>query len=178
MISQTARSCAGLAYELRRQTATDFCAKPLKFGDGTDYTLFVQRRIYLAPMSYSLGYLEAQVALDQRFRLLPGQIVKLGDTDASQLKHIAKTLGRNKPGSRALAFDDGVRRNRGAMYEEFTISRVNVLAEQELLQNIGNATIESARGREAFGNPDLATLTDENDVSKCAADINADRISS
>ena len=129
-------------------------------------------------MSHSLGYLEAQVALDQRFRLFPSQIVKLGNADASQLKHVAKTLGRNQPGSRAVAFDDGIRRDRGAMHKKFTISRVEALANQELLQNIGNATIESARRRQTFGAPDLAILTDENDVSKCAADINTDRISS
>jgi hypothetical protein len=57
----------------------------------------------------------AQIALDQRRRLGPGQVVELGHPQRADLKHVAEALGGDQPDPRALVLQDRIGGDRGAV---------------------------------------------------------------
>ena len=59
--------------------------------------------------------LEAMTAFDQRIGLVPGQVEQLRGAHAPDLQHVAKTLGGQKPGGGALAFEQRVGADGGAV---------------------------------------------------------------
>ena len=57
----------------------------------------------------------AQIALDQRRRLGPGEVVELRHPQGADLQHVAEALGGDQPDARALVLQDGVGGDRGAV---------------------------------------------------------------
>ena len=57
----------------------------------------------------------AQIALDQRRRLGPGEIVELRHPQGADFEHVAETFRGDQPDARALVFQDRVGGDGGAM---------------------------------------------------------------
>ena len=75
----------------------------------------IERTLDLAAMIDALVHHLAQIALDQRRGLGPGEVVELRHPQGADFQHVAEALGGDQPDARALVFQDRVRRDRGAV---------------------------------------------------------------
>jgi hypothetical protein len=118
----------------------------------------------------------AQVALDQRRRLGPAQVVEFRHPQRADLEHVAKTLGGDQPDPRALVLQNGVGSDRGAVTDLFDGSP----GYPALAKNLGEAVddrlgvVLDAR-RDFFG-VDGAVGPKQHDVREGAADVDTDPI--
>ena len=118
----------------------------------------------------------AEIALDQRRRLLPGEVVELGHAQRADLQHVAKALGRDQPDARALVLEDGVGGHRRAVADLLD----HVAGQAGLLEQLAQALDDRLRvvadaGGDLLG-VDGAVGAQQHDVGEGAADIDADTI--
>ena len=78
-----------------------------------------QRPEHLPAGAHPLVHLEAQLALDERRRLRPEEVVQVRHAHAAQLEHVAEPSGRQERRPGAAALEDGVRRDGGAVHDLF-----------------------------------------------------------
>ncbi len=119
----------------------------------------------------------AEIALDQRRGLLPGEVVELGHAERADLQHVAKALGRYQPDAGALVFEDGVGGHRRAVADLLD----HVAGEAGLLEQLAQP-LDDRLGIVADAGGDLlgvdgAVGAQQDDVGEGAADIDADAIS-
>ena len=99
----------------------------------------VERDDDLAVGSDALLHLEAQVAVDEGLRRGVEQAVQGGHAHPSQLKDIAEALGGYEGGLRALAFQDGVGGDGGAVDDLFDGLDGDLLLGKELSHALDDA---------------------------------------
>ena len=75
----------------------------------------IERALDVAAMVDALVHHLAQIALDQRRGLGPGEVVELRHPQRADLQHVAEALGGDQPDARALVLEDGVGRDRRAV---------------------------------------------------------------
>ena len=83
-------SWAGLAYECSRQTAMASTPSATSCSTAALGLRHVERPDDRPVVVDALVHLEAQRALDQRARLVPGQVVQLGHAQAAELEDVAE----------------------------------------------------------------------------------------
>jgi hypothetical protein len=84
---------------------------------GCAHGCFVERRLDRAGVPYALGHFDAQVARDERRRLVGEKIVEVGPLLPADFQKIAKARGGHETGLDAAMLDQRVGRDRGAVAE-------------------------------------------------------------
>ena len=114
-IAPMACSWAGLAYEWRRLTASE--SMPSATSASTARRASARSSgVTTAPSrSTRSADLAAEVALDERRRLLPGHVVQPRHPQPAELEDVAEAGRRQQPGPGALALEDRVGRDGAAV---------------------------------------------------------------
>jgi hypothetical protein len=133
-----------------------------------------QRAIDMAAMVDALVDHLAQVALDQRHGLGPGEVVELGHAQGADLQHVAEALGGDQTNAGALVLD-GVGGDGGAV-AYFVQAQARCGLAEELAQAFhdGPGVVVDAGGD--FLGMDGAVAAEQDDVGERAADVDADAI--
>ena len=84
---------------------------------------FVEREPHDALDVHALGHREAERARHERRRLFEEHVVLVVAALVGDLDDVAETFGRDQRGAGALALDDGVGRERGAVQEHADVAR-------------------------------------------------------
>ena len=108
---------AGVAIGMEEAHRHRFDPGRLQLVDRRIDVVRIQRRQHAALRIQPLAHAQAHRALDQRLGLLPTEVVGERNADAAQLQHVAKALGRDEPGARAPALENGVGRDRGRVHD-------------------------------------------------------------
>ena len=91
---------------------------------------FVERNDFASVGPDTLADFQAQIPWRQRLRHGDMDIVQLVFALTADLQHIAETLGRNEAGARALALDQGVRKERRRVHDPVQRVRRDAAFEQ------------------------------------------------
>ena len=134
----------------------------------------IERAFDIALVVDALVHDLAQIALDQRQRLGPGQVVEPRHPQGADLQHVAEALGGDQADARALALEDRVRRDGGAVADFLDRgARQSGLGKQ-----LGEAVDDGARivvdARRHLLGMDRAVRAEDDDVGEGAADIDTD----
>ena len=131
----------------------------------------VERRQRRAVMRHALGDRAAQIARHQRRRLLPGDVVEARHAQIANLQYVAEAFGGDQPGLGALAFQDGVRGDRGAVAQLGDVpARERALGDQAGERLDDRAGVIVHRGGNLAGEQP-AVPVEADDVGKGAADV-------
>ena len=84
---------------------------------GRQHAGLVQGQDHTAIGGDPLAHLQPVAAWNQGGRLVPGEIVEIGGAHPADLQNVAKATGGQQPGDSALALQDGVGADRGAMQD-------------------------------------------------------------
>ena len=87
--------------------------------------LGIQRLLHVARRIDPLVHHGAQVALDERRRLLPREVVEPGHPQVADLQHVAEAARADQPGARALALQQRVAGDRGPVHHLGDIGAVD-----------------------------------------------------
>ena len=134
------------------------------------YRRFVQRAQHVALIVQPLRHRQAQVTGHQRFRKLDVQVVLVVTALIAHRQHVAKALGGDQRGARALAFDDCVGGQRGAMNHHRDVGRAHTRLRQNRTRPLQHGTFRRCRRGQDFGSPACAA-TLQRDIRERAADI-------
>ena len=117
-----------------------------------------------------------QVALHERRRLLPGEIVEPRHPQVAKLQHVAKALARDEPHPRAGKLEDRVRRHRGAVHDLGDLARRRPVLCEHRFQPLddGERVVLDARGD--LHRDDVPAVVEQHDVGERAADVDPDAI--
>ena len=119
---------------------------------------------------------DPQAALDQHRRLGPGQVVEARHAQVADFQHVAEAGGGDQPGPRALQFQDGVGRHRGAVQDLGDVVAQDAGFGQHRADALDNgAGVVVDRGRHLPGD-DGTVVGQEHDVGEGAADVDAETI--
>ena len=150
------------------------------FGDQAVHHPFdlggVERAFDLALAVHALVNLEAKPPLDQRWRLFVIHVVEPGHAKRPDLEDVAKALGGDKPGARALVLEDGVRSDGRAMQHLVNLMPRHARRLEHLRQAFGDSARIVVDGGGNFLGDDSAITTQKDDVCEGAADIDADPV--
>jgi hypothetical protein len=124
--------------------------------------------------SIALRHVEAQVARHERPRQVDVEVVDLVAALARDLDRVAMPLGRKQRGARALALDDRVRHERGAVHDPRDVRDRDAVA----LEGLSEDRLDRARGlvrrRQRLADRDEPVLAHHAEVGERAADVDAD----
>ena len=155
----------GVAVE--EQDAGRLDTEPLQHPAECRDLLLVERRLDLALGQHPLLDLEPQRPLDQRLVLLEEQIVGIRPVDAADLVDVAEALGDQQRGPGALALEDGVDGDGGAVEKQ---SRGPVVAPG--LVDPGIDAFDQPSGVDSLAERQIAgPLIEGGDIREGAADI-------
>ncbi len=136
----------------------------------------IERVLDLALVVDTLGHGLAQIALDERRRLHPGEVVKAGHAQGADLQHVAKPLGGDQADACALVLQDRVRRDGGAVAD--LLDRRP--GKRRLVEDFGEAVDDRLcvvlHARRQLLGVDGAVGAEQHDVGEGAADVDADAI--
>ena len=125
----------------------------------------------LASMVHALVDREAKIAGDERFRLLPLEVVELVAVGALNLEDVAKSSGRYEPDFRARPLDDEVRDQRRPVKEMGYVTQVYVALGHRLEKTF----LRRPWGRRGLGALHRSgRLIQHNQVGEGAADVDTD----
>ena len=118
----------------------------------------------------------AEVALDQRRRLLPREVVEPGHPQVADLEYVAEAPRADQPGAGPLALQQRVARDRGAVHDLGDGGAVGAVLGDEggdALHDRPRVVVDAGgnlarRHRAVFG--------EENDIGEGAPDIDADAV--
>ena len=79
----------------------------------------IERALDRAPMIDALVHHLTQVALDQRLRFGPADVIEARHAQGADLQHVPEPLGGDESDPRALALEDGVGGDGGAVANFF-----------------------------------------------------------
>ncbi len=131
----------------------------------------VERRDDLALAADALGHLEPQRARDQRLVAAIVQVERVGPVAARDFEHVAKARRRDEGRLGALALDQRIDDERGAVVDETRLVR----RELHLVEAVEDAFDEISVGRRALGVGDAVVLVVvRNEISEGTADIDGD----
>ena len=119
-----------------------------------------------------LGHRQPALARHQRGRLLEHDVVLVVAALVADVEHVAEALGGHERGERALALDDRVGRERGAVDEQPHCAGVRARAHEHVVHPGEHRLVRGARcGEDLGGGESIAML--EHDVGEGAADIHS-----
>ena len=128
----------------------------------------IERGYDLALASDAFRYLETQRARDQRLVAAVMQVEWIGPVAARDLQHVAEALGGDERGLGALALDQRVDDQRGAVIDEARGGRI----EFYLAEAVEDADNQVFVGGRALGVDDpVVVVVIRDEVGKGAADI-------
>ena len=134
----------------------------------------VERSLDLTPDIHPFIDHDAQIALDQRRRLLPGDVVEARHAQVADFQDIAEALRGDEPGSGALQLQNGIGGHRGGMQDLFDVRP----AEANILEHLADAVDDGSRIVVDAGGDFLgmngAVVAQKDDVGERAADVHAD----
>ncbi len=119
-----------------------------------------------------------QVALDQRRRLHPTEVVEPRHAQRANLEDVAKALGGDQSDARALVLEDRIRCDRGAVADLFDCLAIEPRLGEQLGQPVDDrARVVVDAGRDLL-RMDRTVGAEQHDVGKRSADVDADRVAS
>ena len=140
----------------------------------------IERRLHGAIGAQPLGHAEPPAARHQRLRRRQAQIVAVRLQALAHFQHIAVALGRQQADRGALALQDGVGRDRGAVHDALGPAEQGRKVEAhrpgqpfQPVQHPGGL-VRGRRGR--LGDPGLALAVHGDEVGKGAAYVDADPV--
>ena len=136
----------------------------------------LQRALDVALGVDALVHHAAQIALDQRRRLFPGDVVEARHAQRADLQHVAEALGGDEPDLGALVLEDGVGGDGGAVADLVQRGRRDPGLAEDLAQAFddGAGVVVDAGGD--FLGVDGAVAAEQHDVGEGAADVDADAV--
>jgi hypothetical protein len=175
-MSRSIVSCTGLVKELSRQMAMASTFSASSASTARSASARIEGAVDLAGVVDTLVDDLAQVTLDQRRRLGPGEVVELGHAQGADFQHIAEALGGDQPDAGALVLEDGVGRDGGAVADFLD----GAAGEAGLAKNFAEA-VDDGLGVVADAGGDLlgvdgAVRPEQHDVGEGAADIDTDAV--
>ena len=143
--------------------------------DQAQHLVRVERRQHAAVGEKPLVQLEAQMARRQRGRPLHEQIVHVVAVLAPDLDGVAKAARGDQRGARALALDQGVGEQRGAVHHVGDRGRGHA----RLLENLADPLLDRlvrlrGRGQNLGDAQERAGIVHHHEIGEGAADIRAD----
>ncbi len=117
-------------------------------GDGA-HGGFVEREPHHTFDVHALGNGEAQRARHQRRRLFEKHIVLVVAALVGDLDDVAEPFGRDQRGAGALALDDGVGRERGAVQEHADVRKAEARVGEDGARALDNGLLGRARASSA-----------------------------
>src|SRR5262249_1507430 len=118
----------------------------------------------------------AQVALDQRRRLLPGEVIKPRRAQRADFQDVAEALRGDQPDLGALVLEDGVRGDRGAVADFLDLPAGEAGFAQRLIEPVDQRARVVVDARGYFLDVDRAVGAEHDDVGERAADVDADAV--
>ena len=112
---------------------------------------FVQRPPHGAVHVHALGHREAQLARHQRPRLDDVDVVLVEAALVRDLDHVAEAVGGDERGARALALDDGVGGERGAVHEHADVAERQARLGQRAACALDDGHLRLPRRRQQLG---------------------------
>ncbi len=148
---------------------------PAQHVDGGGDGMGVERRRDAAVGAGLLPHLKPQPPLHQRRRLGPVHVVEPGHAEVANFQHVAKAVGGDQRHSRALAFKNGVGRDRGGVeHFPYRAGADHVRSVEQRFQPGGDAPAVIARRRRRLVGAHRSVRTDRHEIGESAADIDAD----
>jgi len=136
----------------------------------------IERTLDDAGVVDALVHRLAQVAFDQRRRLLPGEVVEARRAQGADFQDVAEALGGDQPDLGALVLDDGVRGDRGAVADSLDLSAGEAGFPERLVKPIDQrARVVVDAGGNLLG-VDCAVGAEHDDVGERAANVDADAV--
>ena len=147
------------------------------FGDETPDRLArvvdVERHEHVAAMVDALGHFPAPAPAHQRRRLLPGDVIEPIRAHAADLEHITKSTCGDESRPGALALEDGVGGDRGAVHDLVHVARRHARFADDLLQPHADRPAVVVGARKDLAREHGAVRRQEDDVGERAADVDA-----
>ena len=120
---------------------------------------------------------EAQVARHQRCRHLEEQVIQLVAVLAGDLVRVAEASGGQESRARALAFDDGVGHQGGAVDDVLDLIGRCAGLLQRIPEHVGDRLRRVAgRGQNFAHGERAAAVIDQDQIGEGAADVDADSV--
>ena len=118
-----------------------------------------------------LPHLETQVALDERGRLLPRDVVEAGHAQAADLQRVAEARGGDEPGARAPQLEDGVGGHRGAVKHLAHVTAGEARVAEHLAEALDDGPRIVVDARRDLLRVDPPLGIEEDDVGEGATDV-------
>ena len=135
-----------------------------------------QRAYDLARRVHPLVHHHPQVALHQRRRLLPREVVEPRHPQVAQLQHVAEALAGDEPHPRAGQLQDRVRRHRGAVHDLGDLARRHAMPDEHRLEPFDDGERIVIDARRDLLRDDPPAVVEQHDVGERAADVDADPV--
>ena len=133
---------------------------------------FVQRPPHGAVHVHALRHREAQLARHQRPGLDDVDVVLVEAALVRDLDHVAEAVSRNERGARALALDDGVGGERGAVHEHADVAERQARLRQRAAGALDDGHLRLPRRRQQLGDVP-APAAEQHDVGERPADVDS-----
>ena len=146
----------------------DVCA--FYFFDQVAKTLEIERRFDLPLRGHPFRHRKAQLARHQRRRQLEVEVVVLVALLVAHLEHVAKALGGDERGARALALDQRVGGERGAVHQDADIPGGERRGGEHFRDSFEHSRLGRARRGQHLGRMAPAGVL-QHDVGEGAADV-------
>ncbi len=169
--SAARRSCSGLRNENRNEIATDSTPASPSRRAASRTAASSSGDQHLTARGHALAHLEAAAAGDQRGGPPIQDVVHAQEVAAPDLEHVPEPLGGDEAGQRALALEQGVDPDGGAVDDEAAVGQ----ARARLVHAAEDALEQVVRGREGLRvHHRPGRLVERDQVREGAADVDAD----
>ena len=173
-IRPTRRSWAGFAYAWSRHTPTASIPLGAQPVGEAPHLVGIDRAPHGAVDQDPLVDLEAEVARRDRPRPLHVEVVHVVAVLAGDLDRVAEALGRDERGPGALALDEGVREERGAVEDVRHLAGGHARRAEDGLDPRDHGVVRPVGGGEHLADLERpAVLAGEDQVGEGAADVRA-----
>ena len=132
----------------------------------------VQRPQYPAVHVDPLRHHEPALARHERQRLLDHDVVLVVTALVADIEHVAEAFGGDEGGKGALALDDRVGRECGAVDEQANRRRIDAGARDHVVHAGEHSIVRSVRRREDLGGGETISVL-QHDVGECTAHVDA-----
>ena len=140
------------------------------------HEVLVQRGQHGAVGGHALGHVEAEVARHQGLGELKIEVVELVAVLAADLQGVPEPFGGKQRGEGALALDQGVGDQRGAVYHRAWLRPVDDPCLQALAHGGFHRHARVSVGGQGLADEGRAVIRHQEQIREGSADVNADAI--
>ena len=122
----------------------------------------------------SFDDLQTPRAFNQRRRFLPGHVVKLWNTQSSQLEDIGEPGRGQQTREGALSFENGIGRHGASMHHIARVIRFEIVRLDDFVNPLNHPFAEVLRSGQQFVGINITASARNDDIGKRAPHINTD----